>query len=88
MTYVVRLTSQARRDMNKLPPRVLHAVAAFMAGDLSKNPQRVGKPLLAPFEGQHTARRGTFRLTYRIHDDVVEVEVIRVRHRADAYRPS
>ena len=33
------------------------------------------------------ARRGTYRVLYRIREDVREVIVLRVEHRRDAYRP-
>ncbi|MEO7236641.1 MAG: type II toxin-antitoxin system RelE/ParE family toxin [Lapillicoccus sp.] len=48
------------------------------------NPQRVGKPLRAPLDGKHSARRGQYRVSYGI--DVAEntVTVLAVSHRRDA----
>lgn len=71
--------------MNRLPAPVAVAVLALLEGDLSGNPRRCGKALSAPFEGQHGARRGDYRIRYRITDGVVTV--LDVKHRREAYRP-
>jgi mRNA-degrading endonuclease RelE of RelBE toxin-antitoxin system len=86
VTYTVVLAPSARRDLNKLPEAVVAAVFEFIGGPLAENPQRVGKPLGGDLTGLHSARRGSYRIIYRIVDDVVQVQVIRVRYRATAYR--
>jgi len=85
--YEIRLTGSARRDLTRLPDRVLHAVLAFLDGPLAENPHRVGKPLAGDLHGLHSARRGSFRIMYEIRDDEVLVMVVRIAHRAEAYRP-
>jgi len=85
--YEIRLTGSARRDLARLPERVLHAVLAFLDGPLAENPRRVGKPLTGDLHGLHSARRGSFRIMYEIQDDQVLVMVVRIAHRAEAYRP-
>ena len=47
---------------------------------------RVGTPLRAPFEGLWRARRGEYRLRYRIDVDSRQVVVLDIDHRRDAYR--
>ena len=84
--YAVRLTATARRDLHKLPPRVLSAVIEFAFGDLAREPRRVGKPLRRELTGLYSARRGPYRLLYRIDDDGSRVLIESVDHRADAYR--
>jgi mRNA interferase RelE/StbE len=34
-----------------------------------------------------SARRATYRVLYRIREDLREVIVLRIEHRRDAYRP-
>jgi mRNA interferase RelE/StbE len=46
----------------------------------------VGVPLRAPFEGLRRARRGEYRVRYRIDDANRQVIVLDVDHRRDAYR--
>jgi mRNA interferase RelE/StbE len=86
VSYTVRFTATARRDLHKLPPRVLAAVVEFAFGDLSREPKRVGKPLHRELAGMFSARRGPYRLLYRIDDDNETVSILRVDHRADVYR--
>lgn len=57
-----------------------------MTGPLLDNPYRVGKQLLPPLDDRHSARRGTYRIIYRIDDKERVVTVVDVAHRRDAYR--
>ncbi|WP_372497630.1 type II toxin-antitoxin system RelE family toxin [Tomitella gaofuii] len=50
------------------------------------NPVRVGKRLKAPLDDRYSARRGTYRVLYRIDDAARTVTVLDVAHRRDAYR--
>ena len=69
-----------------LPEAVATAVLEFLTGALLVNPHRVGKQLRGDLAGIHSARRGTYRVLYRINDVEGEVVVLRVEHRRDAYR--
>jgi len=42
--------------------------------------------LRAPLEDRHSARRGTYRVVYRIDEQPRTVTVLDVAHRRDAYR--
>ncbi len=86
MTYTVVFSKSARRAIAALPQTVAWAVLAFCGGPLAENPQRVGKPLIGPLQGLHSARRGEYRVIYSIDDDRIVVAVVSIRHRADAYR--
>lgn len=86
--YVLRLGGSAARTIeHKLPEHVAAAVVEFITGGLLENPRRVGKALKRELEGTYAARRGAFRILYEINDSEHRVTVIRVEHRADAYRP-
>ena len=77
----------ARTIAEQLPESVSAAVIEFITGALIENPQRVGRALRNELEGIHSARRGTYRVLYRIDEDAREVTVLRIDHRSDAYRP-
>jgi mRNA-degrading endonuclease RelE of RelBE toxin-antitoxin system len=86
--YELLLTPPARRDLTgKLPEPVAAAVIEFVTTALIRQPHRVGKPLRDDLAGVWSARRGTYRVLYRIREDLREVIVLRVEHRRDAYRP-
>lgn len=85
--YEVQLAPIARRQLaEQLPERVAAACIEFLAGPLAQQPHRVGAPLRAPYEGYYRARRGEYRIRYRIADDERVVYVVNIAHRRDAYR--
>ncbi len=85
--YEIVLAPPARRAItDDLPEAVATAVIEFVTTALLDNPHRVGKPLRDDLEGIWSARRGTYRVLYRIREDVREVVVLRIDHRRDAYR--
>jgi mRNA interferase RelE/StbE len=83
--YKTRFTATAKRDLDRLPPRVLSAVIEFAFGDLAREPRKVGKPLGRKLAGQFSARRGPYRVLYRIDDAAMTVWIHRVDHRSDVY---
>jgi mRNA interferase RelE/StbE len=86
--YELVLTPPARRAISDtLPEAVAVAVIDFLTTALVHNPQRVGKPLRDDLAGIWLARRGTYRVLYRIIEEPREVVILRIEHRRDAYRP-
>ena len=85
--YTLIITPTARRQLGQhLPEAIAFAAHEFIVGALLDNPQRVGKRLQAPLDDRHSARRGTYRVIYRIDDAERIVTVIDIAHRRDAYR--
>src|SRR3954451_497306 len=85
--YHLAITPTARRQLTEnLPEAVAAAAYEFITGPLLDNPHRVGKRLRLPLEDPHSARRGTYRVIYRIDDDIHRVTVVDVAHRRNAYR--
>jgi len=86
--YELVLTPPARRALaDRLPEPVAAAVIDILTTALVRNPQRTGKPLRGELGGIYSARRGTYRVLYRLNDANREVIVLRVEHRRDSYRP-
>ena len=86
--YEVAVAPPARRALAQLLPEAVAAAAVgFITTALIHEPKRVGKPLRGDLAGVWVARRGTYRVLYRIRDDRREVIVLRAEHRRDAYRP-
>ena len=87
--YELVIAPTARRQLaERLPEAVAFAAYEFIVGSLLENPHRVGTRLRPPLDDRHSARRGTYRVLYRIDDARRLVTVVGVFGRADAYRPN
>lgn len=84
--YELKVAPSVARTLARLPEFAATAVVEFITGPLVENPQRVGRPLHLELAGFHSARRGAYRVVYRIDDAEKCVRVVRVDHRADVYR--
>lgn len=85
--FEIGWTAPARRALARLPEKVAAAAVEFVYGSLAANPHRVGKPLKLGLVGPHSARRGDYRVIYRIDDHTHRIDVVAIEHRADVYRP-
>jgi mRNA interferase RelE/StbE len=84
--YEIVFTRSARRALQEeLPEKVAAAAFKFITGPLRENPRRVGKPLREPLAPLYVARRGDYRILYRIVEHRLVIEVVKVDHRRDAY---
>lgn len=85
--YELVLTPPARRALAaRLPEAVASAVIDFITTALVQQPRRVGKPLRGELDGIWAARRGTYRVLYRVREQPREVVVLRIEHRRDVDR--
>jgi mRNA interferase RelE/StbE len=85
--YSLVIASGVRHALSEsLPAAAAFAAWEFIAGPLLERPRIVGTPLRAPFVGQWRARRGEYRVRYRIDEQAHRVVVLDVEHRRDAYR--
>lgn len=76
----------ARAIAEELPESIATALIDFVTGPLIQNPHRVGRALRNELAGVHSARRGTYRVLYRIDNAAREVIVLRIEHRGDVSR--
>jgi mRNA interferase RelE/StbE len=85
--YELVVAPRVRRQLAEvLSEAVAFAAYEFITGPLLDNPHRVGKQLRPPLDDRHSARRGTYRVIYRIDDQHRRVTVVGVFSRANAYR--
>jgi mRNA interferase RelE/StbE len=85
--FAIAWTAPGRPTLARLPGKVATAVVEFLYGSLAASPHRVGKPLKLGLDGLHSARRGDYRVIYRIDDQHRRVDVLAIEHRSDIYRP-
>lgn len=84
--WAVRLAPTAVRALDRLPHKVAAAIAEFITATLPTDPHRMSKPLRHELAGWRVARRGDYRVTFRILDDDHTLLIGRVEHRAHIYR--
>ena len=73
----------AVRDLERLPEKAAGAVIECLEA-IAAAPKRVGKPLRFELAGLWSARRGPYRVIYRIEADG-RVTVVAIGHRSDIY---
>jgi len=79
------LTRTAKRQLSEeLPEPIAAAAWELIQGDLKDKPQIAGKPLMEPYVGDWTARRGTYRIRYRFDDKTVTI--LSIKPRSTAYQ--
>jgi mRNA interferase RelE/StbE len=81
------VVAPAERSLSRLSEGVAAAIVELMLGPLVEAPTVVGKPLQGELSGYWSARRGSYRVVYRLDDDQRAVVVVRIDHRSDVYRP-
>ena len=84
--FDIAWTPTSRRALSKLPEKIGTAVIELCYGPLADNLGRLGKPLRFELEGLHCARRGDYRVIYRIDLGRHSVDIVAIEHRSEAYR--
>jgi mRNA interferase RelE/StbE len=83
--YSIEWAAPARRALQRIPEEAAAAAVELIYGALADNPYRVGKPLRFELEGLRSARRGDYRVIYRVDDHRKVVLVATIAHRRDVY---
>ena len=81
------IAASVERSLDRLPPKIATATVEFMLGPLVEAPRRVGHPLQRELTGLWSARRGAYQIVYELNEADLVVNVVRIDHRADVYRP-
>jgi mRNA interferase RelE/StbE len=86
VSYSVRLTPHAVRQIRKLDPAIVRRIRSFLEDKLAQldNPRLLGKKLVN--EDFWRYRVGDFRILTVIDDDQVLVLIVEVAHRRQVYR--
>jgi mRNA interferase RelE/StbE len=85
--YGVAFAPEAQRQLARLPEKIITAVLEGLYGSIARDPWRASKPLHDELAGLRVARRGQYRVVFRIDEAKRLLVVRRVDHRRDVYRP-
>ena len=83
--YRVVIDKRAKKEIDKIP-LVYAKKIAFAIYDLEDNPRPVGSKKLVGYDNTYRIRVGMYRIIYRIEDDILYVEVLKVGHRKAVYQ--
>ncbi len=88
MAWTVKLSDDAKRDLQKLDKPIQKRIAAFLLERIqaAENPRASGKALQGNLSGLWRYRVGDYRLLCRVEDEELIVLVIEIGHRREIYR--
>jgi len=83
--YNVIIKASAKKELATLPkPIIARLIAAIES--LATDPRPNGVRKLTGTQDMYRVRVADYRIVYRIEDDRLIIEVVRVAHRKDVYR--
>lgn len=86
MSFAVRITPTAQKQIKKLAPQAARRIRHFLEGTLQgiTDPRSLGKPLVNQEFWRY--RVGDYRLLAHIEDGELVILVVAVAHRREIYR--
>jgi mRNA interferase RelE/StbE len=85
MKYSINFTKSAFKELEKLPKDIQSNVAEHIV-QLADEPRPKGCKKLRGDENHWRIRVGNFRIVYFIEDNILTINIIRIRHRKDVYK--
>jgi mRNA interferase RelE/StbE len=82
----VRISARAERDIARLPEKIGAACVELIFGPLAENPHRVGTEPRGQFAALRSARRGSYRIIYKVDEERGGIDVVHIDRRGDVYR--
>lgn len=84
--YAVTLAESARKELRALPDHVIRHVQPKLR-ELTVNPRPPGCKKLQGYKQCWRVRVGDYRIVYTIDDGQKRVDVSRIAHRKEVYKP-
>lgn len=81
-TWSVHMAPAAARALDRLPHRASGAIVGFITATLPGDPRPLSRPLRHELSGWRVARRGDYRVTFRILEDNRLLLIGRIEHRS------
>lgn len=84
-SYRIEWKSSAYKELEKLPRQMITRIVEAVS-NLQEDPRPSGARKLVGSDHSYRIRVGDYRVIYEIIDNKLIVEIVRVRHRKDAYK--
>jgi len=85
VAYRVLIERGALRDLKNVPVHVRGRIDEHIQA-LADNPRPPGVEKLSGSDCSYRIRVGGYRILYEIHEEILQVLVVRIGHRRDVYR--
>ena len=82
--YSVELKASARKELERLPAKLIQRIFPKLEG-LASEPRPAGCKKLKGGQREWRIRVGDYRVVYTIDDEKLLVSVMRIRHRSEVY---
>ena len=83
--FTVTFKPSAKKDLQKLPKQIVQRIYSAIE-KLADNPKPTASKKLQGENNKWRMRVGDYRVIYSIYDRVCVVDIVRIRHRQDAYK--
>jgi mRNA interferase RelE/StbE len=83
--YKVSIKKTAQKQLAALPLHVADRIATAI-DSLAETPRPAGAKKLQGYNNVYRIRLSHYRIVYRIEDDILTIEIIKIGNRKDVYR--
>jgi mRNA interferase RelE/StbE len=84
-SFQIEWKRSALKELQKLPRQTISKIVSAV-GDLAEQPFPPGMRKLVGTEHTYRLRVGDYRVIYDVFQSKLTVEIVRIRHRKDAYK--
>jgi len=86
--YQVSFLPSAEKQFLKLDKIIQKQLQEYINTNLNNtdNPRRYGKALKGKFKGLWRYESGNYRLVCNIHDNIVQILIVKIGHRKNIYK--
>jgi mRNA interferase RelE/StbE len=85
-TWNLKVAPSVTRTIDRLTHPVAVSLVDFIVEPLVNRPHSIGTPLVRELTGYRSARRGPYRVVYRVDEEDRSVNVVRIGHGTDTGR--
>lgn len=84
-SFRIEWRKSTKKDLRKIPTEIVSRIVEAVH-DLREEPRPQGAVKLSGSERTYRIRVGDYRIIYDIFEDIILIEIIKVRHRKDVYK--
>jgi mRNA interferase RelE/StbE len=85
MSYQIEFTRGAIKQLKKIPTNIRERIDLKIQ-ELALEPRPDGVKKLESELSLYRIRLGDYRVVYQIQDNILLINVVKIKHRSDAYR--